>query len=67
MKLERPRRTASGWLLPLVSDGGPFLFAIKGKSMLIRSITIGAGGKRVLERVGTLRSVPRLLVPKPRC
>ena len=67
MKLERPRRTAGGWLLPVVSDGGPFLFAIDRKSMLIRSITIGAGGKRVLERVGALRSVPRLLLPKPRC
>jgi hypothetical protein len=67
MKLERPRRTASGWLLPVVSDGAPFLLAIDGTSMLIRSITIGAGGKRVLERVGTLRSVPRLLLPKPRC
>jgi hypothetical protein len=68
MTVKAPRRTSAGWLLPVVIDGGPATFAIDGKSMLIRSITITAQqGSRIVEQVGALRSVPRLLVPEPRC
>jgi hypothetical protein len=67
MRLQRPRRTASGWLLPVVGDGGHTVFLIDAKSMLLRSITIANGGKRILERVSALRSAPILLTPHPRC
>jgi hypothetical protein len=67
MRVQRPRRTASGWLLPVVGDGGHTVFLIDAKSMLLRSITIADGGRRIVERASALRSTPTLLTPQPRC
>jgi hypothetical protein len=67
MRVEHPRRTRSGWLLPVVGDGGHTVLTIDAKSMLLRSITVAAGGRRVLERVSALRSRPILFTPQPRC
>jgi hypothetical protein len=62
-----PRRTPSGWLLPVVVEDDPGTFAIEGKTMLVRSLTISTHGSRILEHVVALRSVPTLLIPEPRC
>lgn len=67
MRVEAPRRTRGGWLLPVVGDGGRTVFVIDAKSTLLRSITIASSGKRVLEHVSSLRSVPILLTARPRC
>jgi len=69
MIVKAPRRTASGWLLPVVIDGAPAALAIDGKSLLIHTISIGAAtpGTRVVEHVAVLRSAPKLFVPEPVC
>jgi hypothetical protein len=67
MRVQRPRRTAGGWLLPAVGDGVQTVFLIDAKSLLLRSVTIAAPGRRVLERVSRLRSAPSLFTPQPRC
>jgi hypothetical protein len=63
MRVSSPRRTPTGWLLPVAGDGGPATFAIDGASLLIRSVTAA----RVVERARTLESRPTLPVPKPVC
>jgi hypothetical protein len=67
MQVEAPRRTRTGWLLPVIGVGGPGTFAIDGKSMLIQSLTITTQGTRILEHAHTLASSPKLAVPEPRC
>jgi hypothetical protein len=67
MRVQQPRRTRSGWLLPVVGDGGQTVFTIDAKSMLLRSIKVASAGKQVLEHVSALRSAPILLTPQPHC
>ena len=65
MQVKSPRRTRTGWLLPVAGDGGPGTFAIDGKSMLIRSLT--TQGTRIVEHAHTLESSPTLPASEPRC
>jgi hypothetical protein len=67
MRVKPPRRTRTGWLLPVAGDGGPATFAIDGKSMLIRSLTLASQGTRIVEYARTLASRPQLALPEPRC
>jgi hypothetical protein len=67
MRVGAPRRTSTGWLLPVVADGDRGTFAIDGKSLFVRSFTLRSQGADVLEQATTLRSTPKLLVPEPRC
>jgi hypothetical protein len=68
MRVSSPRRTGSGWLLPVAGDGGPVTFVIDGASLLIRSVTVtGRGAPPIVEHVHTLESPPTLASPKPRC
>ena len=67
MRVKSPRRTASGWLLPVVSDGSDLTFAIDGKSSLISTLTVVEQGSRVVEQVRSLRKAPALATPQPRC
>ena len=67
MQVKPPRRTRTGWLLPVAGDGGPATFAIDGKSLLIRSLTLTTQGTRIVEYARPLASRPTLAVPEPRC
>lgn len=66
MRVGAPRRTATGWLLPVVLEDGALAFAIDGTTLLIRSLD-PAQGAGAVEHAESLRSAPRLLVPEPRC
>jgi hypothetical protein len=62
-----PRRTASGWLLPVVSDGQRGSFAV-ARSHRVRTITVALpSGSRVVEQVEALSAAPSLPNPEPRC
>jgi hypothetical protein len=67
MKVLAPQTTSTGWLLPVVIDGGPGAFTIDRGSIRVRSISVGAGGQRILEHVTVLQAVPRLSRVEPRC
>jgi hypothetical protein len=67
MQVKPPRRTRTGWLLPVDGDGGPAAFAIEAKSLLIRSLTFTSQGTRFVELARNLESRPTLAVPEPRC
>jgi hypothetical protein len=67
MQVKPPRRTRTGWLLPVAGDGGPAAFAIEAKSLLIQSLTLATQGTRIVELARNLESRPRLAVPEPRC
>jgi len=68
MRVGSPRRSGSGWLLPVAGDGGPATFVIDGASLLIQSITVtGPGAPPIVEHAHTLESPPTLASPKPRC
>ncbi len=67
MQVKHPRRTQTGWLLPIVVDDGPLAFVIDGRSMLIRSFNLTTQGTRIVEQAHNLNSAPALLVPQPRC
>jgi hypothetical protein len=67
MRVSSPRRTRTGWLLPVAGDGGPVTFAIDGTSLLLGKITVVGPGARVVEHARTLESRPTLASPKPRC
>jgi hypothetical protein len=67
MQVKHPRRTQTGWLLPIVVDDGPLVFVIDGRSMLIRSFNLSTQGSRIVEQAHNLSSAPTLLVPQPRC
>src|SRR5205807_8786194 len=58
MQVKSPRRTGTGWLLPVVGVGGPGTFAIDGKSLLMRSLTITTQGMRIVEHARALDRVP---------
>ncbi len=65
--VKAPQRTPTGWQLPVSSKGEPAILVIDRKSLLIRSIIVGSGRTRYVERVRALRPAPRLAFPKPRC
>jgi hypothetical protein len=67
MQVKAPRRTATGWLLPVAGDGGPATFVIDAKSMLIKSLTLTTQGTHIVEQVRSLGSRPTLAMPEPRC
>jgi hypothetical protein len=66
MRVEAPRAAAGTRLLPVVVAGDPGTFSLDGSSR-VRSITVVTGGRRIFERVTTLRSAPALTSPDPRC
>lgn len=66
MRVEAPRAAAGMRVLPVVVAGDPGTFSLDGSSR-VRSITVVAGGRRIFERVATLRSAPALTSPDPRC
>ena len=67
MKVKSPRRTRTGWLLPVANGGGPVTFAIDGASLLLRTITIATPALHIVEHAVSLTSRPTLASPKPRC
>jgi hypothetical protein len=67
MTVRAPQPTSAGWLLPVVVDGDPGTFSIDRSSAQVRSITVGAGGHRIVEHVTVLQSVPHLSTAEPRC
>jgi hypothetical protein len=68
MRVQKPRRAAGGtWQLPAVVGGQPGVFVIDGKTAIVRSITVSAGGARIDERVRSLAAAPKLAVPAPLC
>jgi hypothetical protein len=67
MRVRPPRRTRTGWLLPVVGVGGPATFAVDRESLLIRSLTLTTQGMRIVEHARALKSRPAPAVPEPRC
>jgi hypothetical protein len=69
MKVTGSQKTASGWLLMVAfaGDGSHSTLAVDGKSSLVRSAVLDTHGQRRLEHITSLRSVPKLAVPAPRC
>jgi hypothetical protein len=67
MQVKSPRRTGSGWLLPVAGDGGPVTFAIDGTSLLLRTITVATQASHIVEHAVTLTSHPTLASAEPRC
>ena len=66
-RVNAPRRTATGWELPVSSKGEPAVLVIDPKSLLLRSIVVTSAQTRYVEQVRALRPAPRLAFPSPRC
>ena len=65
-RVNAPRRTATGWRLPVSANGEPAVFVIDRKS-LIRSIVVTTPQTRYVEKVSVLRPSPKLAYPTRRC
>jgi hypothetical protein len=71
-RLGKPRRSGTSWLLPARAqdkDGtkGQLTYRIDRASLAVISLTAVVQGGKVVERFRSLRSTPKLAVPKPPC
>jgi hypothetical protein len=66
-RVKAPRRTPTGWRLPVSISGETAVFVIDRKSLLIRSIVVTNPQMSYVEHVSALRPAPRLAFPTRRC
>jgi hypothetical protein len=66
-RVKAPRRTPTGWRLPVSISGETAAFVIDRKSLLIRSIVVANPQMSYVEHVTALRPAPRLAFPTRRC
>jgi hypothetical protein len=73
VRVDKPRRTADGWLLSVATWARGATkpeheeLAIDGTTYRVRTLAAEAGGTRVVERLNDLASSPTLPQPRPLC